>query len=100
MFINSNLKFLRKLRGKTQDEVCSSLKITRSTLNNYENSKVTPKNDTLIKFSEYFNISIDLLLKEDLSKYSERVLVNQVYLLLSLWKNKVSKQESICSDLE
>lgn len=68
--LHSNLKFLRKKRGLTQQELADSLKITRSKLAGYE-LNITPPLETLIRIAGYFNVSLDILVKEDLMTYSE-----------------------------
>jgi transcriptional regulator with XRE-family HTH domain len=71
MYFTSNIKILRKRKGRTQDEVAYSLNLKRSTLSGYENGVAQPGIEILISFSGYFNISIDTLLKIDMSKLSE-----------------------------
>lgn len=70
-YFAANLRLLRKRRKKTQEEIAQSLNLTRSTINNYENSIADPNFNSLIAFSQYFNISIDTLLKVDMGKLSE-----------------------------
>lgn len=71
MYFSTNIKLLRKRRGRTQDEVANYLKMKRSTLSGYENKVALPSIENLIAFSGYFNIAIDTLLKIDLNKLSE-----------------------------
>jgi transcriptional regulator with XRE-family HTH domain len=71
MYFTSNIKFLRKRRGRTQDDVAVALNLKRSTLSGYENGVAQPGIDILVSFSGYFNISIDTLLKIDMIKLSE-----------------------------
>ncbi|MGE5425435.1 MAG: XRE family transcriptional regulator [Syntrophothermus sp.] len=71
MFFHSNIKFLRKRLGRTQDDVALSLNMKRSTLSGYENLIAQPALETLIVFSKYFNIAIDTLLKTDLKSLPE-----------------------------
>jgi transcriptional regulator with XRE-family HTH domain len=71
MYFASNIKILRKRRGRTQDEVAYNLNLKRSTLSGYENGIAQPGIEILISFSGYFNVSIDTLLKIDISKLSE-----------------------------
>ena len=71
MHFTSNIKFLRKRRGRTQDDVAVALNLKRSTLSGYENGVAQPGIETLVSFSRYFNLSIDTLLKIDISKLSE-----------------------------
>ncbi len=71
MYLFSNLKFLRKRKNLTQDDLAGVLGLKRPTLNNYENQIAMPPVELLIKFSDYFRIAIDTLLKVDLSRLSE-----------------------------
>jgi len=72
MNLSTNLRFLRSRRRRTQDVVATELGITRSTLNNYESGVVVnPTLELLVRFSKYFRISIDTLVKIDLSKLGE-----------------------------
>ncbi len=71
MYFNSNIKLLRKRRGRTQDEVAFTLNMKRPTLSGYENGVGTPNLSALMQFSEYFGIAIDTLVKVNLSSLSE-----------------------------
>jgi transcriptional regulator with XRE-family HTH domain len=71
MYFSSNIKLLRKRLGRTQDDIAFSLQMKRSTLSGYENGIAEPGMETLIAFSRHFKISIDTLVKEDLSKLAE-----------------------------
>jgi len=69
-----NIKLLRKRRYRSQDEVSGALDIKRSTWSGYENSICEPNFGTLVKISEYFKITVDKLLKYDLTSLSESLL--------------------------
>lgn len=71
MYFGPNIKFLRKRRELTQEDVAGSLSLTRSTLNNYENRVAQPGLETLILFSNYYRIAIDTLIRVDLSALPE-----------------------------
>ena len=71
MFLAENLKFLRKRRKKTQDDVAFALNLKRSTLNGYENGIGEPKLERLIALANYFRVSIDDLVRKDLSRLPE-----------------------------
>jgi transcriptional regulator with XRE-family HTH domain len=71
MYFTSNIKFLRKRKGRTQDDVAAALNLKRSTLSGYENGVAQPGIDILVSFSGYFNMSIDTLLKIDMTRLSE-----------------------------
>jgi transcriptional regulator with XRE-family HTH domain len=72
MNLSNNLRFLRMRRQRTQDVVANDLGVTRSTLNNYESGAVVnPTLELLVRFSKYFKVSIDTLVKIDLTKLGE-----------------------------
>jgi len=71
MFIQSNIKFLRKRRGRTQDEVSNFLGMKRSTYAGYENGVAEPGINELRLFSDYFRISMDTLVRIDLASMPE-----------------------------
>jgi len=74
MFFGSNIKFLRNRRKRTQDEVSFAVKMKRATLSGYENGVAEPNLQALATLSKYFGISVDTLIKTDLSVLSERQL--------------------------
>ncbi len=69
MHFAENLKFLRLRRNKSQADLASELEITRTTLSGYEKN-VQPPFRTLIRISEYFNVSLDALIKYKLDVLS------------------------------
>lgn len=70
MHFAENLKFLRLRRNKSQADLAVELEITRTTLSGYEKN-VQPPFRTLIRISEYFNVSLDALIKYKLDVLSE-----------------------------
>lgn len=56
------------MRSLTQQELADKLKITKSRLGAYEESRSEPSGEMLVRFSNYFHISIDALLRGDLTK--------------------------------
>ena len=71
LFFASNLKLLRKRKGRTQDDVSAATGIKRPTLSGYENSGVFPGMDALIGLSDYFKVAIDTMVRVDLTQFSE-----------------------------
>ena len=71
MLFSTNIKFLRKRRSKTQDDVATALNMKRSTLSGYENEVSEPNIEALLALSKYFNVAIDTLIKVDLTKIGE-----------------------------
>ena len=62
-----NLKYLRRLRGWTQDEFANKLGIKRSLVGAYEEERADPRLDVLQVAAEMFKLSLDELLTSDLS---------------------------------
>jgi len=62
-----NLKYLRKLRGWTQEEFAAKLKIKRSLLGAYEEERAEPRIEVLETVSCIFKMSLDELLLQDVS---------------------------------
>lgn len=56
---------IRKENNLTQEDFADKYSVTRQTVSSWENSKSYPDLDTLVKISDDFNISLDILLKED-----------------------------------
>lgn len=75
MYFSSNIATLRKRRKESQDDLSSSLDIPRSTWSGYERGVAQPNFETLIKISNYFNITIDNLLIPDLANLSESKII-------------------------
>lgn len=71
MFFSSNIKFFRKRRGFTQEDVARSLGMKRSTLSGYENNIAQPGMEALISFSNLYKVAIDTLIRIDLAKLPE-----------------------------
>jgi transcriptional regulator with XRE-family HTH domain len=62
-----NLKYLRKLRGWTQEEFANKLNIKRSLIGAYEEERADPRIDILEVIGDMFKLSLDELLLKDLS---------------------------------
>ena len=63
-----NLKYLRKLRGWTQEEFAAKLNIKRSLVGAYEEERADPRLDVLEIVADIFKLSLDELLLKDLSE--------------------------------
>jgi len=63
----SNLKTLRKFHKMKQEELSQKTEITRTNLSYYESAKNDPMLTSLIKISNVFNLSIDELIKNELT---------------------------------
>ena len=65
---SDNLRFLRSSRSLTQQAVADSLSITRARLLKYEDGTSQPPIELLRKISNYYHVSIDILVSVDMRK--------------------------------
>jgi len=72
-----NLKYLRKLRGWTQEEFANKLNIKRSLIGAYEEERADPRLDVLEIIADMFKLSLDELLLKDLSNASGNYLAKR-----------------------
>lgn len=63
-----NLRYLRKLRGLTQEEFANKLHIKRSLLGAYEEERAEPRIEVLEIVGDMFKLSLDELLLKDLNE--------------------------------
>lgn len=63
--LSGKLKELRTGAGLTQEQVAEKLGVTRSAIARWESGKGIPDISNLILISDYFNISLDEMIKGD-----------------------------------
>ena len=69
--LGNRLKDLRYQKEITQEELGKVLNKTKNNISQYETGKRQPDNETLIKISEYFQVSLDYLLgKTDIKNFT------------------------------
>src|ERR1041384_370313 len=66
-YAGKNFRYLRKLRGWTQEEFASKLRIKRSLVGAYEEERAEPRLDVLETVCDMFKLTLDELLRKDLS---------------------------------
>ena len=65
MLLGEKLKETRQNKGLSQSTVAEHLNISRQSISKWENNSSYPDLDNLVRLSEYYEISIDDLLKEN-----------------------------------
>jgi transcriptional regulator with XRE-family HTH domain len=65
--LGKNIRYLRKQSSKTQSEIASLIQKGQTTIGNWENGISEPSLSELLIISNYFDISLDTLLKIDLA---------------------------------
>ncbi|WP_457833195.1 helix-turn-helix transcriptional regulator, partial [Staphylococcus aureus] len=63
-----NLRYLRKLRGWTQEEFANKLKVKRSLIGAYEEERAEPKLEVMELVCSIFKITLEDFLFKDLSE--------------------------------
>ena len=61
MGVGKKLKELRKAYNLTQEEIANKLEISRVNYTRYENDKVRPDYETIIKIADFYDVSLDEL---------------------------------------
>ena len=69
--VNENIRFLRKKKGWTQEKFSKKIGIKRSLVGAYEEGRSDPRLNNLLKMCEIFEISLDNILKKDVSNLEE-----------------------------
>ena len=83
-FISTNMKFLRKQKNWTQNDLAEELEIKRSLVGAYEEGRARPTYETLVAMAKLFHYSIDNLITKDIRQtekvpiYSEEQLQNDI----------------------
>ncbi|KRL01676.1 helix-turn-helix domain-containing protein [Liquorilactobacillus capillatus] len=79
MKFGDRLKNARTEMNLTQEQVANDFFITRQTISSWENEKTYPDIASLIKLSDYYHVSLDILLKEDtgMKEYLKKDLIRK-----------------------
>lgn len=62
----SRLKFIRRVRGVTQQTIADALGISRAAYSAYETAAAEPDVDLIRKLAQYYHVSVDFLLQIDM----------------------------------
>ena len=65
MDIGEKLKAARMKKGMTQEQVAESLGVSRQTISNWENNRFYPDITNVLRMSDLYSVSLDILLKPD-----------------------------------
>lgn len=63
--LSEKLYMLRKKSGLSQEQLAEQLNVSRQAISKWESGTSIPESDKLIAISEYFNVTLDYLMKED-----------------------------------
>lgn len=65
MKLEEKIVLLRKQKGWSQEELAEQLDVSRQAVSKWESGQATPDVDKILKLSQIFGVSTDMLLKED-----------------------------------
>jgi len=68
LYFSKNLKFLRVSQRFKQAELDEIIGLGKNAMSNYEIGRSTPAYEILIKIADYFGVTIDALLRIDMSE--------------------------------
>jgi len=68
MSFGENLQKLRKGKNISQENLAEELKVSRQTIGKWENGTTYPETEFLIQISDFFDVSIDTLLKGNVAE--------------------------------
>lgn len=71
------MKELRKERNLTQEDISKMSGVAKQTISNWENNLTQPPFDILTKLANYFGVSVDYLLGNDINSLNTIDKVNQ-----------------------
>lgn len=66
--LGQNIRFLRLMNGLSQTKLANILGLTRSKVATYESGAIEPTLSSLLKFCDYFGVTPERILTQDLSK--------------------------------
>jgi len=66
--IKSNIRYLRKQKGLTQEGLANAINVTRSVIGAYEEGRAEPKIKTMESMANFFGITLDQLITQDLAE--------------------------------
>src|SRR5574344_1246502 len=78
MELHNQIKKYRNCMNLSQEELAEKVFVTRQTISNWENNKSYPDIYSLLLLSTTFNISLDQLIKGDLTIMKEEINNNEL----------------------
>ena len=69
--INTNIRWLRKLYGETQEELAQAIYVQKNTISQYESGSREPDREKLQAIADHYMIPVDRLVFSDMSWVSE-----------------------------
>jgi len=74
MTLGNKLQKLRNENGLSQEQLSEMIPVSRQAISKWELDQSTPELDCLIKLSDFFNVTVDYLVKESINTPNTQVL--------------------------
>ncbi|MGW7945790.1 helix-turn-helix domain-containing protein [Staphylococcus xylosus] len=91
MELDKTLKGLRKDKGITQEYLAKEIYVSVQTINKWENGKCLPDAINLLNLANFYKISLDKLMKNEISKNLKKdkvSILNKVISQITFWYKK------------
>ena len=79
MALSDKLYMLRKKSGLSQEQLAEQLSVSRQAISKWESGQSVPESEKLIAISNYFDVSLDYLLKDENENESNECSRNRHY---------------------
>lgn len=86
--LSTNLNYLRKSKKISQQKLADDMGIPRTTLGDYERGKTEPNIEMLIRLADYFEVTIDALVRNNLSHRDLEIIKNKNMKVLAITLDK------------
>lgn len=93
-YLSSNLRFLRKQKNITQNDLADQLDVQRTMISAYEDGRSEPKLATLQKLAEILEVGVEELLNHDIEKLGRKALQKRGINILTIATDE-NDQENI-----
>ncbi len=102
IFFSTNLKFLRKKHGLQQEELAKILNVKANTVSNYERGVSQPDYKILLQITEYFNITAQQILYDNISTENNNIPPQERsrFLINNNSNNLLSYNNNLCLCIE
>lgn len=100
MVLADKIILLRRRKGWSQEELAYRLGVTRQSISKWEGAQSVPELDKIIKMSEVFGVSCDLLLKDELEPSDSPVAAKQATFADTSTETDTPTEESAAAEEE
>jgi transcriptional regulator with XRE-family HTH domain len=91
-YLASNLRFLRKQKNITQNDLADQLDVQRTMISAYEDGRSEPKLATLQKLGDILGVGVEELLNHDIEKLGRKAIQNRGINILTIAADESEKE--------